>query len=93
MIKIPESIRDTNTGKTWSIETDGSGKVVNKIPLDIRFDPDDNTPIYIGLNYDSYDAGTTATDWMIIKFTYDTTKTIRIQKREKVAWTDRTSLF
>lgn len=46
VVKVPESIRDTNTGKTWDIESDGSGKVtltvasvsvssVNPLPVNI----------------------------------------------------------
>jgi len=90
---MPESIRDISSGKTWGIENDGSGRVMNRVPLDVRFDPDDDSPIYIGLNYDSYDAGTTSSDWIVLKLSYDSTKTIRIQKRENIAWHNRSTAF
>ena len=58
---------------------------------DIRYDPGDETPDYIGLNQVT-DADTTSVNWVIYKFTYSGTETIRIQKT-RGAWDERTSLF
>jgi hypothetical protein len=45
---------------------------------DIRFDPDDSQPTYIGLNVLN-GAATSSTDWKIYKFTYSGSNTTRIQ--------------
>ncbi len=90
---MPEAIRDIHSGKTWNIESDGSGRVINRTPLDVRFDPDDNTPVYIGLNYGSYDAGTADSTWVVMKISYSGSNTTRVQKKENVTWHDRSILF
>jgi hypothetical protein len=58
-------------------------------PLDIRFDPTSDEPIYIGLNYLNYNADTSSNNWVIYKLTTNT----RVQMRKDVAWDNRTSLF
>jgi len=62
---------------------------------DIRFDPDDSLPIYIGLNVLSGANTGTATDWKILKFSYaagNTTYTTRVQTAYGT-WNDRTTYF
>lgn len=60
---------------------------------DVRFDPDDSTPDYIGLNLDN-GAAIESTSWKIYKFTYtpSTTKVTRIQLAYG-AWSNRAGLF
>lgn len=60
---------------------------------DIRFDPDDQVPTYIGMNLTNGEA-TTATTWKILKFTYSGTagSSTRIQLAYG-AWDSRTGLF
>lgn len=67
--------------------------VTEKPPLDIRYDPDDSLPTYIGLNFGSYNASTSAATWTIFKYTYSSSKATRIQRRDNVAWDNRASLF
>ena len=62
-------------------------------PLDIRFDADDALPTYIGLNFESYNADTSVSNWTVIKFTYSGSSATRIQIREDVAYDDRATLF
>lgn len=59
---------------------------------DIRFDPDDSRPIYIGLNV-ANGASQDATDWKVYRFTYDgvTTNVTRIQVAYG-SWTGRAGL-
>ena len=57
---------------------------------DIRFDPDDNQPTYIGLNAEGLD--TSDGSWVIYKFTYSGSNATRIQSIVGV-WDDRVSLF
>lgn len=58
---------------------------------DIRFDPNDNAPNYIGLNVTN-GADTASTDWKILKFTYNSTYTTRIQTAYG-SWDGRVALF
>lgn len=55
---------------------------------DVRFDPDETAPLYIG-THQTQDAPTTSTAWYISKFTRDGNgKATRIQRR-KGSWDDR----
>jgi hypothetical protein len=58
---------------------------------DIRYDPNDTAPDYIGL-HELTDAPTADPNWMIYKFTYSGTATTRTQKT-KGSWDDRATLF
>ena len=58
---------------------------------DIRFDPDDSQPDFIGLNLSNGAAGS-ASDWKVYKFSYTGTAVTRIQLAYG-AWDDRVSLF
>lgn len=58
---------------------------------DVRFDPDDSAPNYVGL-HESQGAATSDSHWVVIKFTYSGSNVTRIQKA-KGAWDDRASLF
>ena len=57
---------------------------------DIRFDPDDSQPTYIGLNAEGL--ATSDGSWVIYKFTYSGSNATRIQSTVGV-WDDRASLF
>jgi hypothetical protein len=62
---------------------------------DIRFDPDDSLPIYIGFNVLCGANTSTATDWKLLKFTYatgDTTASTRIQTAYGT-WNNRATYF
>ena len=58
---------------------------------DIRFDPDDSQPTYIGLNLVK-GADTAGTDWKVYKFTYSGTAVTRIQLAYG-SWDGRVALF
>jgi hypothetical protein len=58
---------------------------------DIRFDPNDSAPDYIGLHITN-GADTSALDWRIYKFTYIGSDATRIQMAIG-AWDNRISLF
>ncbi len=58
---------------------------------DIRFDPNDSVPDYIGLHAET-SADVSATGWIIFKFTYSGSNVTRIQKT-KGKYADRTTLF
>lgn len=58
---------------------------------DIKFDPDDSAPIYVGLNVVKGQS-LIATDWKIYKFTYSGGNTTEIQLAYG-AWNNRASLF
>ena len=58
---------------------------------DIRFDPNDSAPNYVGLN-PQYNADGSEVNWVVYKFTYDGTDVTRIQKI-RGSWDDRVSLF
>lgn len=72
--------------------TGNSIKIENTVPMDTRFDPDDSTPDYIGVNSSSNDATTSDTTWLIYKFTYSGSNVTRIQ-RAKGSWDDRATYF
>jgi len=57
----------------------------------IKFDANDSAPIYIGLNQ-TMTALDGASDWVILKFTYDGSNITQIQ-RAKGSWTGRAALF
>jgi len=57
---------------------------------DVRFDPDDSSPNYIGLA--SKSLATSDTSWTVLKFTYSGDNVTRIQKATG-AWDSRASLF
>ena len=59
---------------------------------DIYFDPNDNTPTYIGLHSTQGADSATDQNFKIYKFTTDSTYTVRIQLAYG-AWNDRASLF
>ncbi len=58
---------------------------------DMRFDPSDAAPDYVGL-HDTVNASTANTNWKIYKFTYSGNSTTRIQLSYG-AWDDRVDLF
>ncbi len=58
---------------------------------DVRFDPNDSAPNYIGVN-ETQNAGTDATDWIVYKFTYSGSNVTRIQIAMG-SWDDRAGLF
>lgn len=58
---------------------------------DIRFDPSDTSPTYIGLN-ELVSASTASLDWKIYKFTTSGTATVRIQMNYG-SWDGRGSIF
>lgn len=58
---------------------------------DVRFDPDDSTPEYIGLHVTN-GADTASTNWKIYKFTYSGENVTRVQLAYG-AWDDRATLF
>lgn len=71
----------------------GGGSVVNnyskETAKDVRFDPDETAPIYIGTHMESGDASTSSVIWFISKFTRDGSgKATRIQRRQG-SWDDR----
>lgn len=57
---------------------------------DIRFDPDDSTPTYIGLHVTN-GVATSDTNWKILKFTYSGSNVTRIQTAYG-AWDNRATL-
>lgn len=59
---------------------------------DVRFDPNDSAPEYIGTHMSEYDASTSATDWYITKFTRSSGSATRIQRR-RGSWDNRATLF
>lgn len=58
---------------------------------DIRFDPNDSAPNYIGKN-STQGIATSDPSWTIYKFTYSGSDVTRIQKKTG-AWDDRASIF
>ena len=58
---------------------------------DIRFDPDDSQPIYIGLHITN-GAATTDTGWTVYKFSYSGSNVTRIQLAYG-SWDNRVGLF
>ena len=58
---------------------------------DIRFDPSDDAPTYIGLHTEN-GVATSDTNWKIYKFTYSGSNITRIQFAYG-AWDDRATLF
>lgn len=58
---------------------------------DVRFDPDDSAPDYIGLHL-TMGAGTDEETWKILKFTYSGSNVTQIQTVIG-AWDDRAGLF
>lgn len=58
---------------------------------DIRYDPDDLQPTYLGLHLDT-NASTTDLNWKIFKYSYTGTNVNRIQLAYG-AWDNRLTLF
>lgn len=73
-------------GVNWQRHTGGAPRYG-----DVRFDADDSAPTYIGLNL-SANASTSATNWILYKFTYDGANTTRIQSTTGT-WDDRAAAF
>ena len=67
--------------------------MVEPVPLDVRYDSNDEQPTYIGLNFLSYDADTSENTWTIYKYTYSGVNATRIQRRDNISWDNRGSLF
>ena len=59
---------------------------------DVRFDPNDSAPVYIGLNVKNGADTTLDTDWKVLKFTYDGSNVTRIQTAYG-SWDERVALF
>lgn len=74
---------DINDINAVNIEAQGAG--------DIRFDPDDSAPDYVGLNLKN-SALTSSEDWLVYKFNYSGSNVTRIQKA-RGSWDNRASLF
>lgn len=66
-----------------------SGPVVAR---ETRFDPNDAQPIYIGVN-ESQDAKTSASDWIVYKFTYDVSDCATRIQIAMGSWDGRAALF
>ena len=62
-------------------------------PRDIRYDPSDSQPTYIGIVFDTHDANTGTTVWRVFKFTYTGTAATRIQRRDNIEWDERAAGF
>lgn len=58
---------------------------------DVRYDPDESQPTYIGINSEN-GASTDSVGWVIYKFTYSGTNATRIQKANGT-WDGRAALF
>ena len=58
---------------------------------DVRFDPDDSAPLYIGLHVTN-GAPTDAEDWKIYKFSYSGANVTRVQLSYGT-WDGRVALF
>ena len=86
-----ESVRLRNA--EGDVTQDNPLEVVDPTALDIRFDPTDVTPIYIGMEFDNYDASTSTTTWTVLKQTFSGINVTRIQRRTDIAWTDRATSF
>ena len=78
---------------TYSIPTNINGRPPQPVDLgwsaDIRFDPDANTPTYIGLHI-TKGAATTDPNWKIYKFTGTNVTEIQLAYG---AWDSRGSIF
>jgi hypothetical protein len=61
------------------------------MPGEVRYDANDSAPTYIGLA-EVNGTPTTATSWVIYKFTYSSTNVTRIQKLVG-AWDSRAALL
>lgn len=59
---------------------------------DIRYDANDAAPVYIGMHLMN-NVATSATDWKIIKFTYDGNSKVTRMQLAYGAWDNRASLF
>ena len=78
------ALYDFDSGSaTWQRKGVGSAE--------IRFDPDDSAPNYIGKN-GTLNAATSLATWTIFKFTYSGANVTRIQKTSGI-WDNRASLF
>ena len=80
-----------STYKNVSINNRPPQLVDSAFFADIRFDPNDVTPIYIGLNKLN-GAPTNSADWKIYKFTYSSGVVTRIQLAYG-SWDGRVALF
>jgi hypothetical protein len=67
--------------------------IKDSAPLDIRYDADDSQPTYIGLNYLSYNANIDSLTWTVFKYTYSGANATRIQRRDAIAWSARSTSF
>ncbi len=67
------------------------GLVNNFVVGDVRFDPDEDNPTYIGIHPVSGNA-TSTKDWTVFKFTYSGVDVTRIQ-RLTIAYDDRATAF
>ena len=74
---------------TYGIVTVSANGYDKEWARDVRFDPHESAPDYIGNHMTDEDADTAATDWYITKFTRDgDNKATRIQRR-RGSWDDR----
>ena len=75
-----------------SVSMIGGGSTINNYnkdqAVDVRFEPDETAPLYIGTHNDLVDAPTDNKNWYIAKFTRVDGKAVRIQRR-KGSWDDR----
>jgi len=79
--------------ESGSIDIDNPLNVIGIDSKDVRYDPDDTLPTYIGINQISYDASTSDNTWIIYKFTYSNNQVTRVQKQINVSWDDRATIW
>ena len=75
------------------IDIDNPINTVTIEPKDVRYDPSDTVPDYVGINQFNYDASTSSETWIIFKFTYSNGLIVRSQKQINVAWDSRTTIW
>lgn len=88
-------MRDARTDREFDkFISDGSFKTavrIDKSPFkEIRFDPNDSAPIYIGIN--KLEQTVDDDRWVIFKFTYSG-ENVTVIERAIGSWTGRASLF
>lgn len=89
VVDIENIEHETSAEAKKVISVDVSGNITDA--SDIRFDPNDSVPDYIGTNK-TQGAPTSNTDWLIYKLTYSGLNVTRIQKAVG-SWDGRVGLF
>lgn len=61
---------------------------------DVRFDPTDKRPIFVGINQNFAADSTTSNDWEVWSIAYDTASSNVVRyRRRQGTWTGRAALF